>query len=61
LQERLHKLLSNHSGFTSKSKDWLLVCYEEVETKSLAYKRELKVKKWKSRARVEKLFAEPKR
>jgi len=61
LQERLHKHLSNHLGFTAKSKDWLVVYYEEYETKSLAYRRELEVKKWKSRTRVEKLIKELKK
>jgi len=61
LQERLRKHLSNHSGFTAKSKDWLVVYYEEFETKSLAYRRELEVKEWKSRTRVEKLIEELKK
>ena len=56
LEERLRKHLSNHSGFTSKAKDWIVVYFEEFETKSLAYKRELEVKKWKSRLRIEKLI-----
>ncbi|KIO51386.1 GIY-YIG nuclease family protein [Flavobacterium hibernum] len=56
LQERLRKHLSNHSGFTGKAKDWIVIYFEEFETKSLAYKRELEVKKWKSRVRVEKLI-----
>ena len=56
LEERLRKHLSNHSGFTGKTKDWNLVYFEEFETKSLAYKRELEVKKWKSRIRVDKLI-----
>ncbi|KIO52133.1 GIY-YIG nuclease family protein [Flavobacterium hibernum] len=58
LQERLRKHLSNHSGFTGKAKDWIVIYFEEFETKSLAYKRELEVKKWKSRVRVEKLINE---
>lgn len=36
LQERLRKHLSNHTGFTGKSKDWTVVYCEEFETKSLA-------------------------
>ena len=56
LQERLRKHLSKHSGFTGKAKDWIVIYFEEFETKSQAYKRELEVKKWKSRARVEKLI-----
>ncbi|MEC5166554.1 putative endonuclease [Flavobacterium sp. PL11] len=58
LQERLRKHLSNHAGFTSKSKDWVIVYHEEFDTKSLAYKRELEVKKWKSRKRLEKMIQE---
>lgn len=58
LEERLRKHLSNHSGFTGKAKDWAVIYFEEFETKSLAYKRELEVKKWKSRIRVEKLINE---
>ncbi len=60
LEERLRKHLSNHSGFTGKAKDWIVIYFEEFETKSLAYKRELEVKKWKSRVRVEKLINESK-
>ena len=60
LEERLRKHLSNHSGFTAIVKDWFVIYYEEFETKSLAYRRELEVKKWKSRARVEKLIGESK-
>jgi putative endonuclease len=61
LEERLRKHLSNHSGFTGKAKDWIVIYSEEFETKSLAYKRELEVKKWKSRVRVEKLINESKK
>ena len=56
LQERLRKHLSNHSGFTAKSKDWEIVYFEEFESKSLAYKRELEVKKWKSKIKIQKLI-----
>ncbi len=52
LEERLRKHLSNHSGFTSKSKDWKIAYFEEIENKSLAYKRELEVKKWKSKIKI---------
>jgi putative endonuclease len=61
LQERLRKHLTNHFGFTGKTKDWIVIYFEEFETKSLAYKRELEVKKWKSRIRVEKLIKESKK
>ncbi|RKR11852.1 putative endonuclease [Flavobacterium sp. 90] len=60
LEERLRKHLSNHSGFTGKVKDWIVIYFEKFETKSLAYKRELEVKKWKSRVQVEKLINDSK-
>ncbi|MES2545776.1 MAG: GIY-YIG nuclease family protein [Bacteroidota bacterium] len=57
LEERLRKHLSNHSGFTSRTKDWIIVYFEECETKSLAYKREMEVKNWKSKTRIQKLIS----
>jgi putative endonuclease len=56
LEERLRKHLSNHSGFTAKAKDWIVVYFEEFETKSLANKREFEIKKWKSKVRIQKLL-----
>ncbi len=56
LEERLRKHLSNHSGYTSKTKDWMIVYFEEYQSKSLAYRRELEVKKWKSKIRINKLI-----
>ena len=52
LEERLRKHLSNHTGFTSKFKDWKIAYFEEIENKSFAYKRELEVKKWKSKIKI---------
>ncbi len=57
LEERLRKHLSNHDGFTSKAKDWVVAYFEEFETKTSAYKRELEVKKWKSKLRIQKLIS----
>ena len=56
INERLRKHLSNHSGFTSKSKDWKIVYSESFATKTEAYKRELEIKKWKSKLRIQKLI-----
>ena len=56
LKERLRKHNSNHKGFTGRSDDWTLVYLEAFESKSLAYRRELEVKSWKSRVRVEALI-----
>ena len=56
LQERLRKHLSNHKGFTAKSKDWTIAYYEVFESKSEAYKRELIIKAWKNKSRIQKLI-----
>ena len=56
LDERLRKHLSNHSGFTSKSKDWSILYFENFEEKSLAYQRELQIKSWKSKIKIRKLI-----
>jgi putative endonuclease len=56
LEERLRKHLYNHSGFTAKAKDWEVVYFEEYADKSTAYKREMEVKKWKSKVRIQKLI-----
>jgi putative endonuclease len=42
LQERLRKHLSDHKGFTSKVKDWIIVYSEIFDSKNDAYKRERK-------------------
>ena len=56
LDERLRKHLSNHKGFTAKVKDWKIVYFEILENKSLAYKRELEMKSWKSKIKIKKLI-----
>ena len=56
LNTRLKKHLSNHSGFTSRTKDWKIAYFEKIPTKSLAYKRELEVKNWKSKLRIVELI-----
>ncbi len=57
LQERLRKHLSNHKGFTSNTKDWIIVYYEAFDSKSNAYKREREIKAWKSKAKIQKLIS----
>ena len=56
LDERLRKHLSNHKGFTSKTKDWEIVYFEEFSNKSEAYRREIHIKAWKSKVRIRKLI-----
>ncbi|WP_339758809.1 GIY-YIG nuclease family protein, partial [Algoriphagus aquimarinus] len=56
LEERIRKHLSNHSGFTAKSKDWELVYHEEFSDKGAAYFRERTVKAWKSKKKINDLI-----
>ncbi|KXH79700.1 GIY-YIG nuclease family protein [Chryseobacterium kwangjuense] len=56
LQERLRKHLADHKGFTSKSKDWIIIYFEVFSSKSQAYKREREIKAWKSKVMIQKLI-----
>jgi len=53
IEERLRKHNSNHKGFTGKFADWIVVYTEVYASKQDAYRRELQVKKWKSRKMIE--------
>ena len=53
---RLEKHLQNHKGFTGKAKDWVLKYTEAHDSKSESIKRELEIKKWKSRKMIKKLI-----
>ena len=54
--ERLRKHNSNHKGFTGSANDWVLKYSEPYPDKRTAYRRELEVKSWKSRKRIEALI-----
>ncbi|MGE4541806.1 MAG: GIY-YIG nuclease family protein [Bacteroidales bacterium] len=56
LNQRLRRHLSDHKGFTAKAKDWVIVYSEAFEDVSEARKRELQIKKWKSRTLIERLI-----
>ncbi|MHA7131944.1 GIY-YIG nuclease family protein [Algoriphagus namhaensis] len=56
-EEKLPNHLSDHDGFTSKSKDWKLVHQEEFPGKKTAYLRERTVKSWKSKKKIEALLS----
>jgi putative endonuclease len=56
-EQRLHKHLTNHDGFTAKAKDWLIVYLEKFDSKEDAHHRELKIKSKKSRKYIEGLIA----
>ena len=56
LEERIKKHNSQHKGFIGGIGDWQVVYKEVYETKSEAYKREMQIKRWKSRKMIEKLI-----
>jgi len=56
LEERIRKHNSNHGGFTGRSTDWKLVYKEVFATKLMSFKREMEIKAWKSRKRIEALI-----
>ena len=56
LNQRLRRHLSDHKGFTAKAKDWVIVYSEAFEDVSEARKRELQIKKWKSKTLIERLI-----
>ncbi len=57
IEERIRKHNSNHAGFTGQANDWHLVYKEEFADKSMAFKREKKLKGWKSKKRIKKLIS----
>lgn len=56
LDERIRKHNTNHKGFTGRANDWALVYCEGYSSKSEAYKRELLIKRKKSRKYIESLI-----
>jgi len=52
LNERLRRHLSNHSGFTSRAKDWEIFYFETFENITSARKRENEIKAWKSKVMI---------
>lgn len=60
LEARLQKHLSNHKGYTSRTKDWEIMYSEKFESKIEAEKREKQIKNWKSKQMIIKLIAQNK-
>ena len=56
LGKRLAKHNTDHKGFTGKVGDWKLVYVEEFDSRAQALAREKKIKSWKSRKMIERLF-----
>jgi putative endonuclease len=55
VEERLVKHLSNHGGFTSRTKDWVIFHREEFDSIQEAMAREKVIKSWKSKVAIKKL------
>ena len=56
VKDRLKKHLSNHKGFTSKTKDWNVVYQEYFESLPEAMTRERSIKSWKSKRMIQVLI-----
>ena len=56
LKERLIRHNQKSKGFTGNVNDWKVVYTENYETKEIAHKRELQIKSWKSRVKIEELI-----
>ncbi|MFB9077494.1 GIY-YIG nuclease family protein [Flavobacterium procerum] len=56
LEERLIRHNQKSKGFTGNTNDWKIVYTENYETKELANKRELQIKSWKSRIKIQELI-----
>nr|WP_315148973.1 GIY-YIG nuclease family protein [uncultured Flavobacterium sp.] len=56
LEERLIRHNQKSKGFTGSVNDWEVVYTEIYPTKELAHKRELQIKSWKSRIKIQELI-----
>ena len=56
LEERLIRHNQKSKGFTGNVNDWKVVYTEKYQTKELAQKRELQIKSWKSRIKIQELI-----
>ncbi len=57
LEERIIRHNQKSNGFTGKVNDWKLVYDEKYETKAQAQQRELQIKSWKSRIKIQELIS----
>ena len=58
VEERFAKHLTNHGGFTSKAKDWLIVYVNQHEDPKEAKAEEFGIKKAKSKKFIERLIVD---
>ena len=57
LEARLIRHNQKSKGFTGNTNDWKVVYTEQYNTKEEAQKRELQIKSWKSRIKIQKLIS----
>ncbi|WP_264532451.1 GIY-YIG nuclease family protein [Flavobacterium sp. N502540] len=56
LSERLIRHNQKSKGFTGSVNDWRVVYTENYKSKEEAHKRELQIKSWKSRIKIQELI-----
>ena len=57
LEARLIRHNQKSKGFTGNTNDWKVVYTEQYNTKEEAQKRELQIKSWKSRTKIQELIS----
>ena len=57
LEVRLIRHNQKSKGFTGNTNDWKVVYTEQYNTKEEAQKRELQIKSWKSRIKIQELIS----
>ncbi len=57
LEARLIRHNQKSKGFTGNTNDWKVVYTEHYNSKEEAQKRELQIKSWKSRIKIQKLIS----
>jgi putative endonuclease len=53
MEQRLKKHLTNHKGYTSKAKDWIVVFQKQFENIADARGLERKLKNWKNKNSIQ--------
>jgi putative endonuclease len=57
LEARLIRHNQKSKGFTGNTNDWKVVYTEQYNTKEESQKRELQIKSWKSRIKIQELIS----
>ncbi|MCC9065202.1 GIY-YIG nuclease family protein [Flavobacterium piscisymbiosum] len=56
LEDRIIRHNQKSKGFTVNVNDWKVVYTKKYESKEIAHKRELQIKSWKSRIKIQELI-----